>query len=296
MNGLLIINKKQGCTSRDVVNTVSKKLGTKKVGHTGTLDPMATGVLVLCIGSATKLVDTITSNDKEYVAEVTLGLLTDTGDITGNVIEKQNVSVNKQEIKKVLKEMVGTYKQTVPIYSAIKINGKKLYEYARERKEVELPSRLVTIYSLDLISDIKKDDNKVIFKIKTKVSKGTYIRSLIEDIARLLNTIGTMSSLERTRQGIFDIKDAIYINDINEQTSLVNPLIYLSDYKQVIVNKDMYNQIKNGNLILNKDNDEVIVFKDNKERLLAIYITYNKNYFKPWKMFIRKEEEYELCD
>lgn len=147
MNGILLINKEKDYTSRDVVNIVSKCLNTKKVGHTGTLDPIATGVLVICVGKATKLVDYLTSTYKEYEAEIILGISTDTYDITGNILKEENVKIEKKEIEKVLNNMIGTYLQEVPIYSAVKIDGKKLYEYARENKEIELPKREVDIKS-----------------------------------------------------------------------------------------------------------------------------------------------------
>ena len=176
MNGIAIINKKQGLTSRDVVNQISKKLNIKKVGHTGTLDPLATGVLVVCIGKATKLVDVLTDFDKEYEAGVCLGIETDTLDITGNVLKVENVIKTEEEIINTLNSFVGEYDQEVPIYSAVKINGKKLYEYARENIPVELPKRKVKIHNISLTSDVIYKNNKVYFSFKVKVSKGTYIR------------------------------------------------------------------------------------------------------------------------
>lgn len=288
MNGLLIVNKEPNYTSRDIVNIISKKFKTKKIGHTGTLDPMATGVLVLCIGSSTKLVEVITNEDKEYVAEVTLGTLTDTGDITGKVIKEENTSVSKEEIIDALKKMIGIYNQQVPIYSAVKINGKKLYEYARENKAVDLPERLVNIKELELISDIKTKEGKTTFKIRTVVSKGTYIRSLIEDIASKLKTIGTMSELERTRQGVFKIADAYSLNDIdNDKYNIINPLTCLNNYKQVIIDERLFDKIKNGSLIKNLYNEDIVVFKNNNDKIIAIYKKYDKNeeLMKPWKMF-----------
>ena len=150
MNGILLVNKPSGMTSRDVVNKVSKILGTKKIGHTGTLDPMATGVLVLCIGTATKLVEMLTATTKEYEAEMALGIKTDSYDITGYVLENNSVIKKEEEVRAALMNMQGSYEQEVPIYSAVKINGKKLYEYAREIKQVELPKRMVTISNIEL--------------------------------------------------------------------------------------------------------------------------------------------------
>ena len=147
-NGILLIDKPKGMTSRDVVNIVCKKFNTRKVGHTGTLDPIATGLMIICINKATSLVELITSEDKEYIAKVKLGLLTDTLDVTGNIIdEDRNYSVEFQELENVLKSFIGTYMQEVPKYSAIKVNGQRLYDYARQFKDVSLPKRLVKISS-----------------------------------------------------------------------------------------------------------------------------------------------------
>ena len=148
MNEILVVNKEANCTSRDVVNKLCKKFKTSKIGHTGTLDPIATGVLVVLIGKYTSLAEVITAYDKVYEAEITLGILTDTLDITGNLIKKESPSVSDEEIINVLKSMIGEYEQTVPIYSAVKVNGKRLYEYARNNEKVELPKRNVQIKSL----------------------------------------------------------------------------------------------------------------------------------------------------
>ena len=217
MDGIIVVNKEEGFTSRDMVNKVGKILGTKKIGHTGTLDPMATGVLVMCIGKCTSLVDVITSDYKEYVAGVRLGILTDTLDTTGNVIGKCSVNYSHDEIVSSLESMVGEYYQEVPKYSAVKINGKKLYEYAREGIDVFLPKRFVNIKSIELVGDIDYHDEFIDFTIKCLVSKGTYIRSLIRDIASKLGCYGVMSSLIRTRQGDFSIDDSYSISDIESK-------------------------------------------------------------------------------
>ena len=195
MNGILLIDKPSGLTSRDVVNIVGKSLGTKKIGHTGTLDPLATGVMVLCVGKYTKLVEMLTSYNKTYEASIVLGIKTDTLDITGKVLEEKCSNISLSDILLALKKFEGVYDQEVPIYSAVKINGKKLYEYARENKTIELPKRSVNISKISLISDIKYENNKTLFSIRCNVSKGTYIRSLINDIASSLNTIGVMKEL-----------------------------------------------------------------------------------------------------
>lgn len=288
MDGIVLINKGKNCTSRDVVNQVSKILKTKKIGHTGTLDPIATGVLVLCIGKATKLVEVITSYDKEYEAEVILGIKTDTKDITGEILKEEKAIISKENIEECLKKMIGTYNQTVPIYSAVKINGKKLYEYARNNEEIELPKRKVTIKELKLISDITYEKEKTKFKIKCHVSKGTYIRSLIEDIATNLNTIGTMENLKRTKQGNFQITSANTIQDIeNNKFKIYSIEEILEKFYKIEMTDDLYFKIKNGSIIKNNYNHDIVAFNKN-DKVIAIYKEYSKDktLLKPWKMFL----------
>src|SRR5574344_962339 len=202
MNGVVVINKEQGYKSRDVVKVVNKKIKTKKIGHTGTLDPMATGVLVICVGTATKLVELLSTNDKEYIAEITFGIKTDIYDITGTVLEESNAHIEENRVIDALNDMIGIYDQEVPIYSAIKVNGKKLYEYARNNEEVVIPKKEVEIKSLKLLK-LEYQNHKTIITIKCSVSKGTYIRSIANDLANKLETIGCMSKLQRTKQGDF---------------------------------------------------------------------------------------------
>ncbi len=279
MNGIIIIDKEKNMTSRDVVNKVSKILGTKKIGHTGTLDPLATGVLVLCVGKATKLVDLITGYDKEYIAKVCLGTLTDTLDITGNIIKEKETNITKEEIENTLKSFIPGYEQEVPIYSAVKINGKKLYEYARNGETVELPKRYIKINSIDLISDIEYENGKTYFSFITNVSKGTYIRSLINDIGKKLNTYGTMVELRRTKQGNFKIEESSTIN--NPEIIKIEEI--LKDYYKVEIDGELYRKISNGVKIKNEDNKNIVVFTHNKE-VIAIYKKENE-YSKPYKMF-----------
>ncbi len=287
MNGLLVVNKEKDCTSRDVVNSVSKILGTKKVGHTGTLDPMATGVLVMCIGKCTKLVDMITCDEKEYVAGVKLGILTDTLDTTGNVLKSESVNFSRDEIVNVLKSMTGEYEQEVPIYSAVKINGKKLYEYARNGEKVELPKRMVNIKEIELISDIEYSNKTINFNIKCLVSKGTYIRSLVRDIAKKLGTIGVMSSLKRTKQGKFSIDEAYSLLDIKEGNyKIIDIGTYFKDMYKVIVDDKLKKEILNGKILDNTYKYDKILFVDKNNNVLAIYSIYEKDNkkIKPYKM------------
>ena len=289
MNGIIVVNKEENYTSRDIVNIVSKALKTKKVGHTGTLDPMATGVLVICVEKATKLVEILMDHDKEYIAEVCLGVNTDTLDITGNILNEEDINISKEDIVNVLDSYIKTYDQEVPVYSAVKVKGKKLYEYARNNKEVKLPKKKVTIHDIKLIGDVVYKDNKTYFKIKTRVSKGTYIRSLIRDIGKSLNTYGCMTSLIRTRVGDFSISDAISLDDIkNNNIKMMDTKLALTNYKQVTTDTKLENKIKNGSIIPNIYNEEEILFLDQNGNLLALYKKYDKNpdFLKPWKMLV----------
>ncbi|MDD7151239.1 MAG: tRNA pseudouridine(55) synthase TruB [Clostridium sp.] len=285
MNGIIVINKPKDYTSRDIVNIVSKKLNTKKVGHTGTLDPLATGVLVLPIGRALKVSELLTSNTKEYIAEVILGHETDMLDITGTEIKRNIPSVTKEELLKVLKSYIGKYNQEVPLYSAVKVGGKKLYEYARSGTPVIPPSKEVEVYSLELISDLKHIKGAVEFTIRCEVSKGTYIRSLIRDIAYSLNTYGTMKNLIRTRQGIFTLKDAYTLKDIEENNyKLLSIKECLPNIKTTVIEEPLLTKVKNG-MVLDKffkENMSLLLDKEGKE--IAIYIASGDNKVKPYKM------------
>lgn len=285
MNGIIVINKPKDYTSRDIVNIVSKKLNTKKVGHTGTLDPLATGVLVLPIGRALKVSELLTSNTKEYIAEVILGYETDMLDITGTEIKRNIPSVTKEELLKVLKSYIGKYNQEVPLYSAVKVGGRKLYEYARSGIPVTPPSKEVEVYSLELISDLKHINNIVEFTIRCEVSKGTYIRSLIRDIAYSLNTYGTMKSLIRTRQGIFTLKDAYTLKDIEENNyKLLSIKECLPNIKTTVIEEPLLTKVKNGRVLdkFFKENMSLLLDKEGKE--IAIYIASGDNKVKPYKM------------
>ena len=253
MDQLIVVNKPEGYTSRDVVNKLSKILNTKKIGHTGTLDPIATGVLVCLTGKYTKLVDLLTALDKEYVAEIKLGIKTDTGDVTGNVIDKSNKVILKNDILDVIEKFPKKYLQTVPKYSAVK--------------------------NLELISF-----NDDIIKIKTKVSKGTYIRSLIEDICDMLGTVGCMKSLVRTYQGVFGIDEAYTLEDIKNNNYKSKNIHEFLDYPCINVEECNLKTVLNGGKISNIYNikDKVIMIYNNKD--LAIYEVDGKT-LKPYVMF-----------
>lgn len=271
MNKILIINKEKDYTSRDVVNIVSKKLGTKKVGHFGTLDPLAEGVLVLGIGKYTKLLNLLPHDDKEYVAVVKVGVKTDTYDITGNVIEEKTIEfLDEDVLKNALNHFKGTYMQEVPIYSAVKVNGKKLYQYARNGESINLPKKEVTIKDIELLSIVKEDT--YYFTFKTTVSKGTYIRSLINDISLYLGIPLAMSKLLRTRQDIFKIEDSYTLKDIEEGNY---KLLDIEDILNVNVKETgkLHKKIINGNM-LEYENDNMVLYKHNNENV-ALYV-YNK--------------------
>lgn len=283
MDGIIVINKPKGITSREVVNKVCKLLNTKKVGHTGTLDPIATGVLVLCVGKATKLVEILTSNDKEYVATVKLGILTDTLDTDGTIIEKKCVNLDKDKLVNVLNSFIGTYNQEVPIYSAVKVNGKKLYEYARAKKEVTIPKRMVEIKKIKLI-----EFGSDYYKFKVTVSKGTYIRSLIKDINDKLGVIGVMSDLVRTKQGKFSINNSYTLENMeNNNYNVLTITDVLKDENCVIISNTLFEKVKNGALINNEYNTSMVTFIYN-DSVIAIYKIYDKDKskLKPYKMFI----------
>ncbi len=284
MNGVIILNKPANITSRDVINQLTKILNTKKIGHTGTLDPIATGVLVICIGKYTKLCEVLTSTYKEYIATIKLGLKTDTLDITGNILNKEEIhNLSEIQIINVLESFLGKTIQTTPIYSAVKINGKKLYEYAREGKEIELPKREIDIQKIELLS---YKNNEITFK--TTVSKGTYIRALIDDICTKLNVIGTMSSLIRTKQGNFSLENAYTIEEIAKKNyHLLTLEEVLNDYEKINIDDNLFEKVKNGAIITRtfKEEKACLVYKN---KIIAIYQVYSKDKkkAKPYKMFI----------
>ena len=213
MNGIIIINKHKGCTSHDIVYKV-KKMFNEKVGHTGTLDPMATGVLPLLIGKGTQCSKYLINHDKIYNVTLQLGEKTDTADSEGKVIETKEVkekTLKKENIEKIFEKFKGKQEQIPPIYSAIKVNGKKLYEYARKGQEVEIKPRKIEIYNIELLN-INEKQKQIEFQVSC--SKGTYIRSLCEDIAQRLGTVGYMLELKRIQVGNFNIKEAITIEQL----------------------------------------------------------------------------------
>ena len=278
-SGVLYINKPIGVTSFDIVNEISKIFGIKKVGHTGTLDPIAEGVLIVCLGKATKIVELLTAKDKEYVAGVLLGIKTDTFDLDGKVIDNMPIP-DKLPLEETIDSFKKTYLQQVPIYSAIKVNGKKLYEYARNNIEVELPKKEVTIKEIELLSS-----EKTTFMFKTLVSKGTYIRSLINDICTSMNVFGTMSMLKRTKQGKVSIEDTNTIEDIKNNKYTLHSIEEVLDYQVIEIEEELLKKISNGVKIKNTFNiKDKVIFKYH-HKILGIYEKDN-DMLKVWKNFI----------
>ncbi len=226
MQGVIIIDKPEGYTSHDIVNILRKEFQTKKVGHTGTLDPNATGVLPILIGEATKISKYLIEHDKEYIATICLGAKTNTGDGEGKILEEKQIpQLEAETIKIVLENFLGHQMQTPPIYSAIKINGKKAYEYARKGQDVKLEPREIYIKSIELI---KYEQNEITFKVEC--SKGTYIRVLCEDIAEKLETVGYMKELRRTRVDKFNIEQAITLEKLKDDKENVLKKIISIEY------------------------------------------------------------------
>lgn len=278
MNGVIVVNKPKGITSRDVVNKLVKVFGTKSIGHIGTLDPMATGVLVCLIGKYTKLGSIMVNHDKEYVATFKLNVLSDTLDSEGKVLKTDNKIISLEDMNGAIEHFNGlTYMQEVPIYSAVKVNGKKLYDYARSNEDVILPKKEVTIYKLELVSF----EDEV--KIKCKVSKGTYIRALIRDICAYLGTYGIMTDLVRTKLGDYDKSDAYSLDNISNGKYKLYSLEDIFNLDVRYINNDNHKQIYNGNIVKDK-NSNYILYKDG-DKAVAFYTRINEEELKPLIMF-----------
>ena len=274
MDGILLINKPAGYTSHDIVGIVRKKLHTKKVGHCGTLDPDATGVLVVCVNKATKAIQFLMSDSKFYRATLSLGKSTDTYDASGKVLEEKEVdALSKDQVVDVLDSFLGKSKQKPPIYSAIKVNGKKLYEYARNGEEVDIKERDIEIMMIKMISF---SNNEIVFDVKC--SKGTYIRSLCVDIARKLGYPGHMSHLERRQAGRFSIDDCITLEQLEKGDYTLHSIEEaLDDYPKLILEDPTI--VYHGKQIKSDLTGKVAIY-DNQNKLLAIYESTGTGYLK----------------
>ena len=264
MDGIIVINKEKGCTFHDIVYKVKKMFNTK-VGHTGTLDPNATGVLPILLGKGTKISKYLIEHDKEYEVVLQLGVKTTTADEEGEIIEEKEVlkeSLEQLKIERILKSFIGKIEQMPPKYSAIKVNGRKLYEYARKGQEVEIKPREVEIYNIE-ITNIQKEKKQIEFKVSC--SKGTYIRTLCEDIAEKMRTVGYMKELKRTKVGNFNIEQAITLGQLQEKENI-----------KIITIEEMF---KDKEEIILEDSKIILLLngvKMNMEKPNGIYRIYNK--------------------
>ena len=257
MDGIIIINKPKGCTSHDIVYKI-KKILNEKVGHTGTLDPMAEGVLPILIGKGTQLSKYLINHNKKYIVELQLGTKTDTADTEGKIIEEQPVNekfLTQEKITKILQTFIGKQEQVPPIYSAIKVNGKKLYEYARKGQKVELKPRQIEIYNIDLIDYSPKEKQ---IKFEVFCGKGTYIRSLCEDIATKFGTVGYMKSLKRTQVGDFKIEDSVTVEELNKvETPIISVEKIFEASPSIELDERKLKQFLNGVMLTQKYDDGV---------------------------------------
>ncbi len=289
-NGILNIDKPQCITSHDVVDAIRKIFPGQKVGHTGTLDPLATGVLPICIGEATKLSENLTSEIKAYSVKMLLGVETDTYDITGRIVFASVMNKDEIYIKERIKRFIGKQQQMPPKYSAIKVEGKKLYQYARENQDVEIKPREIEIYSIDNIK-IDVESKEVAFDVVC--SKGTYIRSLVNDIGKKIGCGATMTELRRTRTGNFKIEDSIPLYDFLklDYMDMLDKIITIEDYyeesKKITLSDDQLNKFLNGVKIEVQSSDQIVrVYNKGKyiglgtveDKMLKRYIIENNNY------------------
>lgn len=295
-NGIINIYKEQGYTSFDVVAKLRGILKMRKIGHTGTLDPDATGVLPVVLGSATKLVDMLTDKKKEYIATLRLGITTDTLDITGTVLSENTPDVSEGEVRDAILSFIGPQLQTPPMYSAIKVNGRKLYELAREGIEIERQKRSIEIFDIEIL-DMSLPD----IRLRVECSKGTYIRSLCADIGDKLSCGAVMTSLMRTKSGDFAIDRAYTLREVEEAAAggrvegMITPVDYcFMDYAGVTVAGDIYKTVRNGNMIRKADiagemtegDRSFVRIYDAEGNFLAVYETGKPGLYKVHKMFL----------
>lgn len=283
MNGILIINKEKGCTSHDIVYKI-KKIYNEKVGHTGTLDPLAEGVLPILIGKGTLCSKYLINHDKKYIVNLALGQKTETADLEGKIIEEKNIpdkSLTQGEVEKVLKSFIGKQQQMPPIYSAIKVNGKKLYEYARKGQNVEIKPREIEIYDIKLMNI---DAQKKQIQFEVFCGKGTYIRSLCEDIAEKLGTVGYMESLKRIQVGDFKIEESLKIQELEENKEDTKYLeskiisveeIFKNKEKIKLDDKKMQLFLNGVKITQNQENDIYRIY-DKNEKFIGIGIIQDK--------------------
>lgn len=277
MDGIIVINKEKGCTSHDIVYKVKKMFNTK-VGHTGTLDPNATGVLPILLGKGTKISKYLIEHDKEYEVVLQLGVKTTTADEEGEIIEEKEVlkeSLEQLEIERILKSFIGKIKQMPPKYSAIKVNGRKLYEYARKGQKVEIKPREVEIYNIE-ITNIQKEKKQIEFKVSC--SKGTYIRTLCEDIAEKMRTVGYMKELKRTKVEDFNIEQAITLGQLQEKENIKIITIeeMFKDKEEIILEDSKITLLLNGVKMNMKKPNGIYRIYNKQNKFIGLGIVQNK--------------------
>jgi tRNA pseudouridine55 synthase len=304
MEGVVLLHKPKGMTSHDCVFKLRKILHEKRIGHTGTLDPDVTGVLPICVGRATKIAQFLTSETKTYEGEVTLGFSTTTEDASGEVVEKQDVHrvITRKEVEEVLAELTGTIEQMPPMFSAVKVNGKKLYEYARAGQEVERPVRTITIHEFVLLDEREVfEGENISFRFRVTCSKGTYVRTLAVMIGEKLGFPSHMSHLVRTASGEFSLEDCISFEEIEEnvQNETVESIFIsideaLSKFPKMVVDEKQAEKIKNGMFLKNEleTTAPFITVFDKNDRCLAIYEHHPKHpgMLKPMKVLVNNQE------
>ena len=269
MKGVINVLKAPGMTSHDVVNFLRKLFGLKKIGHSGTLDPSAAGVLPIFVGKATKAIEFFMDDDKEYIAEIRFGITTDTGDLEGNIKDIRTVKINELDLREALKQFVGVIEQVPPMYSAVRYKGKKLYELARQGIVVDRKPRIVKIYSLDLLS-LSFDSALV----KVVCSKGTYIRTLCEDIGKILGCGACLSCLIRTRSGAFKIENSLTLEEIEHAalSGKIDEILFpvdefLQKMPKIIIADKKTSFFKKGKILY----DDFQLLNDTKQNLVRVY-------------------------
>ena len=296
LNGFLVIDKDKGMTSADVVYHLRKVLHIKKMGHAGTLDPDVTGVLPIAIGQATKLIELMHKENKKYVGQGILGFATDSYDISGTKIESKKITtkIKGHQVQKAMQEFVGNIEQVPPIYSAVRVKGKHLYEYARAGIKVERPKRQVEIFSYDLVNEpvFDKVNGQELFDFEIECSKGTYVRSLVNDLGTKLGVPAVMKNLRRTSSSGFDIDQAVSLTEITENPNMVNEMLqpidsFFSNYAHEDIDTNLWGKVKNGATISLKTNAKKVALRYNN-RVKAIYQK-DGTMYRPYLMLLQNE-------
>ncbi|MCO6528501.1 MAG: tRNA pseudouridine(55) synthase TruB [Lactobacillus sp.] len=279
INGILVIDKEKGMTSADVVYHLRKVLHIKKIGHAGTLDPDVTGVLPIAIGQATKLIELMHQKNKKYCGAGLLGYATDSYDISGKVLETKRLTtkISKDTLQTRMQEFIGKIEQVPPIYSAVRLNGRHLYEYAREGIEVERPKRLVKIFAYNAVDEPQFDLEKgqETFNFEIECSKGTYVRSLVNDLGENIGVPAVMQTLRRTASSGFNLSQAVKLDEIISNPAIakkaIQPIeVFFKDYQTIDLNENQWLKVKNGAAIALKTNAKKVALRYNN-KVKAIY-------------------------